>query len=337
MGAFETVWGRYRSFAPGILLSVAVAAVAAALQQVPGMYFLSPLIIAAVLGMAWRSAVGVPDRAWVGIQFAAKGLLRAAIVLLGLQISLGHIIETGWVGFMVAGIAVVSTFFFTIWFGRLIGADSAMVELLAAGTAVCGASAIVATNTVTRARDEDVTYALGSITFFGTLAVLVYPVLLVLLDLSPGQYGLWVGASIHEVAQVVAAGFQGGSEAGHVATIVKLIRVLLLAPLLLLLAWSKKAPGTDGRSAGRQGIPVFVLGFLAVVVANSMLGLPEEATKAAGFVTLAMLTISLAAIGLLTSVGNVLARGMKPLAVAAGSTLFIAAACLILSLSVGVL
>ena len=130
-----------------------------------------------------------------------------------------------------------TTFIFTIWFGRVIGANAKLVELLAAGTSVCGASAIIATNAITQADDGDVAYALGSITFFGTLAVITYPILMVVMNLSAGEYGLWTGASIHEVAQVVAAGFQGRSDAGNTATIVKLVRVLMLAPLLMALSW----------------------------------------------------------------------------------------------------
>jgi uncharacterized integral membrane protein (TIGR00698 family) len=316
---------------PGIVQSLLVAAAAFALQQIPGLHFLSPLIIAALLGIVWRCIAGLSEAGQIGVAFAAKALLRLAIVLLGLQISIGQIVGMGWVGFIVAGIALASTFYFTVWFGRLIGADPALVELIAAGTSVCGASAIVATNVVTRADDADVAYALGCITLFGTLAVVVYPVLMVVLNLSPATYGLWAGASIHEVAQVVAAGFQGGREAGDAATIVKLIRVLMLAPLLLVLGWSRRGKDDAARASRRIGVPGFVLGFIAMVLVNSVVTLPPVVTDSAAKLTLGLLTVSLAAIGLMTSFAHVLRRGVKPLAVAAAATLFIASVCLALS------
>ena len=331
MSVVEFYRGRAGLLVPGLLQALLVAAAAFALQQVPGLHVLSPLIIAAVLGIAWRCVAGMSATAQVGVTFAAKALLRLAIVLLGLQISVGQIAGMGWAGFLVVGIALASTFAFTIWFGRLIGADRALVELIAAGTSVCGASAIVATNVVTRAEDADVAYALGCITLFGTLAVVIYPVLMVVLGLTPAEYGLWAGASIHEVAQVVAAGFQGGSEAGDTATVVKLIRVLMLAPLLLVLGWLRPGADRAARASRGVGVPGFVLGFIALVIVNSLVTLPPVVTHTAAMLTLGLLTVSLAAIGLMTSFAHVLGRGVKPLAVGAAATLFIATVSLGLS------
>jgi uncharacterized integral membrane protein (TIGR00698 family) len=154
---------------------------------------------------------------------------------------------------------------------------------------------------------------------------------MVVLNLTPAEYGLWAGASIHEVAQVVAAGFQGGREAGDAATIVKLIRVLMLAPRLLALGWFRPGADTAARVSRRIGVPGFVLGFIAMVVVNSVVTLPPVVTEGAAMLTLGLLTVSLAAIGLMTSFAHVLRRGVKPLAVAAAATLFIATLCLALS------
>ena len=125
-------------------------------------------------------------------------------------------------------------------------------QLIAAGTSICGASAVIATNTVTRASDEDVAYAVASVTVFGSVSILLYPALAGLLQLTPHAFGLWAGASIHEIAQVVAAAFQNGTEAGNFATIAKLGRVMLLAPMILPLSYySAKAP-PDHRPRSRQ-------------------------------------------------------------------------------------
>lgn len=262
---------------------------------------------------------------------SAKALLRLAIVLLGLQVSLSQIAEVGWAGIALASVAVFATFFFTLWLGRVIGAHRDLVELIAAGTSVCGASAIVAANAVTRASDEDVAYALGSITFFGTLAVFAFPIVMALTGMSATVYGLWAGASIHEVAQVIAAGAQGGSDAATTATIVKLVRVLMLAPLVVLLALSRPTDNGRTQTTTRFQVPTFVLGFIALVAVNSVFSVPASALQLAAVFTLTMLTIALAAIGLMTSFSSVTARGLRPLIVAAGSTLFISTTCLVLA------
>src|SRR5262249_55721968 len=124
---------------------------------------------------------------------------------------------------------------FTVWLGRQLSVDRKLTELIAAGTSICGASAVVATNTVTRASDEDVAYAVACVTVFGSASMLLYPVTAGLLQLTPHAFGLWAGASIHEIAQVVAAAFQNGVDAGNYGTIAKLSRVMLLAPLVLAL------------------------------------------------------------------------------------------------------
>jgi len=324
-----------RKLAPGVILCVVVAAAAIAIQRIPGLGVLSPLIIAALIGMICRSTLNIPEQTKAGILFSAKALLRFAIVMLGLQVSLSQIALVGWDGFVVAGIAVSATFVFTIWFGRLIGANARLVELIAAGTSVCGASAIVATNAVTRADDEDVAYALGSITFFGTLAVVTYPMVMAFTEMSQSVYGLWVGASIHEVAQVIAAGAQGGPDAVTTATIVKLVRVLMLAPLVMALAWSKRRAEGGAKSSRPLPVPGFVLGFIAMVIASSALSFPPIVIQLAGTLTLTMLTVALAAIGLMTSFNSVVARGLKPLLVAAASTIFIGTICLLMAVAAG--
>jgi uncharacterized integral membrane protein (TIGR00698 family) len=116
---------------------------------------------------------------------------------------------------------------FTIWFGKLIGVDRKLTELIAAGTSICGASAVIATNTVTNTHGEDVAYAVACVTIFGSLSMLAYPLLPILLHLDPQAYGLWAGASIHEIAMVVAAAFQNGQAARQFGTIAKLSRVMM--------------------------------------------------------------------------------------------------------------
>ena len=214
---------------PGLLLASLIAAAAFALRMLPGVHALSPLILAILLGMAFHNLIGTPASAKAGVRFSLKRVLRAGIVLLGLQLTLSQVVAVGGTGVLVIAVTLVSTFAFTVWLGRMLKVDARLTELIAAGTSICGASAVIATNTVTRARDEDVAYAVACVTVFGSLSMMLYPVLGGLMDLGPHAFGLWAGASIHEVAQVVAAAYQRGTEAGEFGTIAKLTRVMMLA------------------------------------------------------------------------------------------------------------
>ena len=313
---------------PGLAGACAVAAAAFAAKQIPYVSMINPIVLAVAIGMTIASVFGVPAMAQPGLKFAARFLLRISIVLLGLRITLLEIAQVGVPAILVCAASLVATFVFTRWLGRWLGVDAGLTELLASGTAVCGASAIVATNTVTRASEGDLAYALGSITLFGTLSIVLYPIIMREIDLPPILYGFWAGASVHEVAQVVAVGFQGGAEAGHAATIVKLARVLMLAPLILAISFnrSRRLQPSDVKA---PLLPWFIVGFVALVVLGSLTEIPGNVRQAAGSITGILFTIALAALGLSTHLHAVTARGLKPLLAGAGAWIFIASFSLI--------
>jgi uncharacterized integral membrane protein (TIGR00698 family) len=252
---------------------------------------------------------------------------------LGLQVTLGEILGIGVAGLALLGFALASTFLVTVWLGARMGVDSGLTQLLAAGTGICGASAIVATNTVTRASDEAVAYALATVTLYGTIAMFAYPVLAPLLPLSAEGYGLWTGASVHEVAQVVAAGFARGQETGEAATVAKLARVLMLAPLVLLLgAWVARRTNDDGRPRAKAPFPLFVFGFLGMVLLAGTGWISDDARALSNLATQALLALALAAVGLETDIRRLIAQGWRPLALGALATLWIASSTLVLTL-----
>ena len=210
--------------------------------------------------------------------------------------------------------------------GRLIGVERKLAELIAAGTSICGASAVIATNTVTRAADEDVAYAVACVTVFGSIAMFVYPLLPSLLQLDPHAYGLWSGASIHEIAQVVAAAYQDGHAAGEFGTIAKLARVTMLAPVVMSLGYlaARQARRSgDASSTASAPLPWFVLGFIAMVVVNSMVSIPDQARSVIVTFTTFLLAMALAAMGLETDIRKLCAKGLRPLLLGAGAFLFI--------------
>lgn len=322
--------------APGVLLAGAIAVIAFLVHAVPGMTALSPMILAILLGMAFHNLIGTPSLAKPGIAFSMRRLLRIAIILLGFQLTLMQVIEVGGRGLFIVVAALTATFLFTVWLGRLLNVDAKLTQLIAAGTSICGASAIIATNTVTDAHDEDVAYAVACVTVFGSAAMFAYPLLPGPLHLDPHAYGLWSGASIHEIAQVVAASFQNGQRAGEFATIVKLARVMLLAPVVFALSIRGRiAAGRAAARAARPPLPWFVLGFIALVALNSAIQIPSEVRRDIALLTTFLLSVALAAMGLETDFSKISAKGLRPAILGAIAFLFIASFSLVLIKLVG--
>lgn len=307
----------------GVILVAMITAVAFSAHNVSGFALFSPMIIAVVAGMIYSNVLGTPAHAKAGIAFSQRRLLRFAIVLLGFQLTLGQVVSIGAGGVGIVAATLGATFVFTITLGRLIGVDAKLAQLIAAGTSICGASAIVATNIVTDARDEDVTYAVASITLFGTVAMLGFPLLAPLLGLDQHAFGLWAGASIHEVAQVIGAGFQNGTQSGEIATVAKLTRVAMLAPMVIALGLMARRKSSSDQQAARPPMPWFVAAFVAVVALNSLVAIPAEVKSAMALATTIMLTMGLAAMGLQADISQLRSRGLRPLALAFSAFLFI--------------
>jgi len=321
-----------RLLLPGLALTGAIALAAYGVRLIPGLGLLSPLVVAIVIGMMVRNLAGTPAAASPGVRFALRPVLRFAIVLLGLQLTFAQVRTVGAAGFAVVATTLAATFFVTRWLGRRMGVEPRLAELIAAGTAVCGASAVIATNTVTRGSDEDVAYAVACVTVFGSLSMVLMPALLPFTGLDAHAYGLWTGASIHEVAQVVAAAFQGGQVAGEFGTVAKLSRVMLLAPLVLGLgaAATLRARGTTEEAGARPPVPWFVLGFIAMVMVNSTGLVPAEAKAPLVALTTLLLAVALGAMGLETDIRKLRLKGARPLLLGAAAWLFISALSFIL-------
>lgn len=318
---------------PGLLLTALITAAAFGLRELPDVGTFSPLILAIVIGMVFHNAIGTPTRAKPGVTFALRKILRFAIILLGLQLTAAQIAEVGATGIAVIALTLIATFLFTTWLGGLLGVGKGLTQLIAAGTSICGASAVIATNTVTNAHDEDVAYAVACVTVFGSIAMFVYPLLPALLHLDPRAYGLWSGASIHEIAQVVAAAYQDGQQAGEFGTIAKLSRVAMLAPMVIalgLMASRNSRKAGVAHTSGRAPMPWFVLGFVALVGINSVVVVPPDVKSIIVTVTTILLTMALAAMGLETDIGKLRAKGLRPLMLGAAAFLFIATFSLML-------
>ena len=310
---------------PGLTLTAMIALAAFGARTLIGIPFLSPLMFAMVIGIAIRNVGGMQETAQPGTAFVMKRLLRFAIILLGLQLTFTQIQTIGVSGIAILTLCTTLTFVFTKFAGKALKVDPKLSELIAAGTSICGASAIIATNTVTKGNDEDVAYAITCVTLFGSVAVMTYPLLATTLDMAPQSFGMWAGASIHEIAQVVATSYQQGQVSGEFGTIAKLSRVLLLAPMVMILgAVASRKTNTGSQSEiDSAPWPWFILGFVALIFLNSIFSVPSDLKSGIASLTTALLTMSLAAMGLSTDIGKLKAKGPRPLLLGMISFIFI--------------
>lgn len=215
---------------PGLVL-VAIG-VAAAFTVTAFAPTVSPLVAAVGVGAVLTNIGLIPDSTRPGLQFAAKRLLRLGVVLLGFHLAIGEVVALGGPGLLVVAAVVGATFFGTQWLGQLLGVSRPMSLLVATGFSICGASAIAAVEGVVDADEEEVAFSIGLVTLCGSLAIIVLPLLAGPLGLAGERFGLFAGASVHDVAQVVATASTQGPEAVDAAVLVKLTRVVLLAPLV---------------------------------------------------------------------------------------------------------
>jgi uncharacterized integral membrane protein (TIGR00698 family) len=302
---------------PGLALVAAVVAAGILLNRaIPQV---SALIFAMGLGVLLAPLAVRRTTAAPGIAFASRPLLRAGVALLGLRISLHAVSGLGVRGVAVAVGVVVITMGLTILLARLLGVDPSLAILIAAGSAICGASAIAAMQGVAKADEDRVGYAIGTVTLFGSLAMLTIPYVLVpQLGLSDRLGGLWAGASIHEVAQVAAAGAAISPAALKIAALMKLTRVVLLAPAVAIAAWMRG--GKDEVATARTlPVPRFVLAFLALVVVRTVVDVPQIVLSIDTWAVTILLGGALAALGLKTTLSSFRAAGGRPLLLGLGA------------------
>ena len=320
-----------RRMAPGLLLAGALAVASIELARIGWLQAngIGALTLAIVLGMLVGNTVypRLAPASAAGVAFSKQNLLRLGIVLYGLRLTFQDIGNVGLAGVVIDAAVLSSTFALSWLVGtRVLGLDRKTAMLIGAGSAICGAAAVMAAEPVVRGRPEQVTVAVSTVVVFGTLAMFLYPALYHLaeqyhlLSVSPTAYGIFAGSTIHEVAQVVAAGRAIGEEAANAAVIAKMVRVMMLAPFLIILSAvlsRAKEPGQSSAHGGRIAIPWFTLGFIAVAGLNSLAWLPRSVVDAAISLDTALLAMAMAALGLTTHVSAIRNAGLKPLALAA--------------------
>lgn len=313
---------------PGLALSAGLAALGLLVWQASGHYALvSPMIVAMIIGIALGNSGVVRADTSPGTAVALRPVLRTGIVLLGFRLTLGDLSQLGIPGLAALAAVVTVTFFAIRRMGRLLGVSPKLSELIAAGSSICGASAVLGMNTATRARDEDIAYAIACVTVFGSLSMLLFPLLQPLAGFDDHAFGIWAGAAIHEVAQAVGAGWSVSDTAGDSATITKLSRVLLLAPMVFgagLLRHRKG--GLEGGTAGGLPVPWFVFGFLACIGVNTFVPFPQTVVAGLQLISTFMLAAALGAMGYETRLAALRMQGLRPLLLGFFGWLFISLA-----------
>jgi len=331
-GASINPYMRARVFAPGLALTGLIALVAMWIEQLswPRAHGISALTLAIGAGMLIGNTVygHVATVAETGVALSKGQLLRLGIVLYGFRLTISDMASVGWLGVVIDAVVISSTFALACILGtRVLGMDRGTAMLIGAGSSICGAAAVIATGPVVRARAEQVAVAVATVVVFGTLAMILYPTIYRLggeygiSNLSATGYGVFVGSTVHEVAQVVVAGRAGGPHASDVAVIVKMVRVMMLAPFLMLLsAWMMRAaPRGSVRGAGFI-IPWFAIGFLSVAGVNSLAVLPDTVVRHMMLLDQWLLAAAMAGLGLTTHAASLHKAGLKPLLL--GAVLF---------------
>ncbi len=264
------------SLLPGLVVVAAAVGVAFAVHRVVDT--VSPLVVAVVVGAVLTNLGLIPDRCRSGMKFATKRLLRAGIVLLGFRLSIRDVLHLGGPSVAVVVGVVALTFLGTQWLGAKVGVSRELSLLVATGFSICGASAIAAMEPISDASEEDVAFSIALVTLCGSVAIAILPPLGRLLDMSPSTFGAWVGASVHDVAQVVATASTAGATALSAAVVVKLTRVALLAPMVAGVSVRRRRHHSGlavGAAAQRPPIvPLFVVGFLVAAAVRSSAVLP---------------------------------------------------------------
>ncbi|MBU1240860.1 putative sulfate exporter family transporter [Myxococcota bacterium] len=295
---------------PGILCCTMIAGAAVALSP---MVHLGAVTLALVLGIVVSNLWPLPRSTSEGIQFSEKHVLTWAIALLGFRMDYSILLSLGLFPLLLVFLGVVFTLGAALLMGRLFKIDLKLALLLGVGNAFCGTSAIAATQGVIKSEERHVAVSIAVINLLGTLGIFVVPFLAVALGLHSDGQGLLIGNTLQAVGQVTAAGFGLSEVAGQTGTVIKLGRILLLTPLILLLTFSQRKDRGNGSTGARPGVPPFIIAFILFSIVNSLGVLPHLAHAALTISGKIMLIVAMAAIGMKITLRGLAAKGLTAL------------------------
>ena len=321
--AITSLNSRGRELLPGFIVSVIVAAAASFLSE----HYGAPVMLFALLlgiAMNFLSADGACK---AGIEFTAREVLRMGVALLGLRITLGQIADLGWGPVLLVIGSVTLTIALSVLAARLMGFKSLFGLLSGGATAICGASAAMAIAAALPnhpGKETATLFTVIGVSAFSTVAMILYPMICQWAGLNPNAAGIFLGGTIHDVAQVVGAGYSMSHETGDVATVVKLMRVAMLLPVILVAAMITRAQGEQDSGKRPPLLPWFAVGFVILASVNSTGVIPTVVQSFGSDLSRWLLVIAISALGMKTQLRELASVGIKPILLMLGETVFLA-------------
>lgn len=311
---------KIKSILPGLLLSLAVAAVAKIIESILPIHIIGASVIALFIGMIINNFYK-SDILKSGLKFTSKKVLKFAIILLGASLSIGVILNVGKMSLIVMIFTLLTCFGGGYFIGKTLGLNWKLSNLISAGTGICGGSAIAAIAPVIDAEDTDIAYAMSATFLFDMAMILLFPIMGNMLGLSDIAYGLWAGTAVNDTSSVVAAGYAFSEAAGDFATMVKLTRTLSIIPTVLVFTFinlyikKKNNKGTTNEKKVNvlKLFPWFIVGFVGLAIINSFGLIPMEISSMAKTISKFLMVTALAAIGLSTSYKDMKKAGIQPM------------------------
>lgn len=301
-----------KAFLLGVGFTLVIAVASILLSNLPILNKVGALAIAIITAILYRHFLGYPTRYVSGIEFSAKKLLRLAIILYGLKLNLSTIINEGGTLLLLDVGVVAFTIFFIIFLNKIIKGDKDLILLLGIGTGVCGAAAIAAISPILKSKESDVGISVGLVAIMGTIFSLTYTLLYALFPMDPELYGIWSGASLHEIAHVVLAADAGGTESLAIGLLAKLGRVFLLIPLsiIFLILVNRKR---SNKVSQKIDFPYFLIGFLIMSAVNTFVAIPEGVLSVISTITNVILIMAMVGLGLNVSFNDLKTKAFKPM------------------------
>ena len=314
------------SVLPGVTISITLALIAAVVAH---RYGAPAMLMGLLLGLSCHF-LSESDRFTRGLVWASGPCLRFGVALLGLRLSLGDVATLGWNAIAVVCAAVVMTVLFGVIWARLLGCDRHLGLLTGGAVGICGASAAMAISAVlpeSEVRHRQTLFTVIGVATFSTAAMIFYPIAGDLFNFSSADMGLFIGATIHDVTQVVGAGYSVSTETGDLATFVKLVRVAMLVPIVMAIAVYCRLE--DRREGGgvvtRPTFPIFLIGFVGLFALNNVVEIPTIMADGLSQLATGLLLLAVTALGVRTSLREVASIGWRPICLLAGETVFLAA------------
>jgi uncharacterized integral membrane protein (TIGR00698 family) len=315
-------WAQYF---PGVAVATAVALAASFIAQ---RYGAPAMLMGLLLGMAFHFLNETP-RVGPGLELVAVKALRLGVALLGLRLTVADVASLGWPPVLLVLSAVLATLLFGVVLGRLLGCDRQLGVLTGGSVAICGASAAMAISSVLPKGPDtqrQTLFTIIGVTSLSTIAMVLYPIIGDVLQFNDQEMGIFIGATIHDVAQVVGAGYSVSPATGDLGTFIKLLRVAMLVPVVLMIGiiFRDKASAAVDREKS-PAVPFCLIGFIVLFAVNSTGLIPGDVIQPVANLAPALLLVAIAALGIRTSMQEVMTIGLKPVLLIVGETLFIAA------------